>query len=51
MAVSQVSILPSGSFGAGMDLAGSEAKELGSLAKESGIDKAIGRGTQSLTLW
>jgi len=34
-----------------MDLAGSEAKELGSLPRESGTGKAIEKGIQSFTPW
>ena len=34
-----------------MELEGREAKQLGSLAREGGIDKAIGRGTQAISLW
>ncbi|XP_049650026.1 uncharacterized protein LOC126035459 isoform X2 [Accipiter gentilis] len=34
-----------------LELEGGEAKQLGSLAREGGIDKAIGRGTQAISLW
>ena len=34
-----------------LELEGREAKQLGSLAREGGIDKAIGKGTQALSLW
>uniref|UniRef100_A0A8D0FRR5 Uncharacterized protein n=1 Tax=Strix occidentalis caurina TaxID=311401 RepID=A0A8D0FRR5_STROC len=35
----------------GMELEGREARQLGSLCREGGIDKAIGRRTQNLSLW
>ncbi|KAM9020100.1 Friend virus susceptibility protein 1-like [Ara ararauna] len=35
----------------GHELEGSEAKQLGSLAREGGIDKAIAREKRSLSLW
>ncbi|XP_049650052.1 uncharacterized protein LOC126035469 [Accipiter gentilis] len=34
-----------------LELEGREAKQLGSLAREGGIDKALGRGTQAISLW
>ncbi|XP_049649681.1 uncharacterized protein LOC126035292 [Accipiter gentilis] len=34
-----------------LELEGREAKQLGSLAREGGIDKAIGRGTQAISVW
>jgi len=34
-----------------LELEGKEAKQLGSLAREGGIDKAIGKKDQVLTLW
>ena len=34
-----------------LELEGREAKQLGSLAREGGIDKAIGKGAQALSLW
>ncbi|KAM9591473.1 uncharacterized protein ACIBXB_006269 [Morphnus guianensis] len=34
-----------------VELEGKEAKQLGSLSREGGIDKAIGRKTQLLSLW
>lgn len=34
-----------------LDLTVSEAKQLSSLSRENGIDKAIGKGTQPFTLW
>ncbi|GAB0208219.1 hypothetical protein GRJ2_003287600 [Grus japonensis] len=34
-----------------LELEGREAKQLGSLSKEGGIDKAIGKKTQTLSLW
>ncbi|KAK4807196.1 LOW QUALITY PROTEIN: hypothetical protein QYF61_024316 [Mycteria americana] len=34
-----------------LELEGKEAKELGSLSREGGIDKAIGKGAQALRLW
>ncbi|KAM9644848.1 uncharacterized protein ACIBXB_013057 [Morphnus guianensis] len=34
-----------------LELEGREAKQLGSLAREGGIDKAIGKGTQAISLW
>ena len=34
-----------------MELEGREAKQLGSLSREGGIDKAIGKKTQALSLW
>jgi len=34
-----------------LELEGKEAKQLGSLSREVGTDKAIGRGTQALSLW
>lgn len=34
-----------------LDLAGSEAKQLRSLSRETGTDKAIGKETQSFTEW
>ncbi|KAM9590490.1 uncharacterized protein ACIBXB_005749 [Morphnus guianensis] len=34
-----------------VELEGKEAKQLGSLSREGGIDKAIGRKTQVLSLW
>ena len=33
-----------------LELEGKEAKQLGSLSREGGIDKAIGKGTQALSL-
>ena len=35
----------------GHDLEGREAKQLGSLAREGGIDKAIAKEKRSLSLW
>ncbi|GAB0206814.1 ubiquitin carboxyl-terminal hydrolase 4 [Grus japonensis] len=35
----------------GLELEGREAKQLGSLSKEGGIDKAIGKKAQALSLW
>ena len=34
-----------------LELEGKEAKQLGSLSGEGGVDKAIGKGTQALSLW
>ncbi|KAK4813292.1 hypothetical protein QYF61_020871 [Mycteria americana] len=34
-----------------LELEGREAKQLGSLSREGGIDKAIGKGPQALSLW
>ncbi|GAB0207938.1 hypothetical protein GRJ2_003259500 [Grus japonensis] len=34
-----------------LELEGREAKKLGSLSREGGIDKAIGKKTQALSLW
>ncbi|GAB0210094.1 hypothetical protein GRJ2_003475200 [Grus japonensis] len=34
-----------------LELEGREAKQLGSLSREGGIDKAIGKKTQALSLW
>ncbi|KAK4830567.1 hypothetical protein QYF61_011745 [Mycteria americana] len=34
-----------------LELEGKEAKQLGSLSREGGIDKAIGKGAQTLSLW
>ena len=34
-----------------MELEGKEAKQLGSLARDGGIDKAIGKKEQVLSLW
>ena len=34
-----------------LELEGKEAKQLGSLSREGGIDKAIGKKTQALSLW
>ena len=34
-----------------MELEGREARQLGSLSREGGIDKAIGKETQNLSLW
>ncbi|KAK4830022.1 hypothetical protein QYF61_008285 [Mycteria americana] len=34
-----------------LELEGKEAKQLGSLSREGGIDKAIGKGAQVLSLW
>ncbi|GAB0188040.1 hypothetical protein GRJ2_001269300 [Grus japonensis] len=34
-----------------LELEGQEAKQLGSLSREGGIDKAIGKKTQALGLW
>ncbi|KAK4826605.1 hypothetical protein QYF61_010405 [Mycteria americana] len=34
-----------------LELEGKEAKQLGSLSKEGGIDKVIGKGAQALSLW
>ncbi|KAK4807032.1 hypothetical protein QYF61_000361 [Mycteria americana] len=34
-----------------LELEGKEAKQLGSLSREGGIDKAIGKGAQALSLW
>ena len=34
-----------------MELEGREARQLGSLSREGGIDKAIGTETQNLSLW
>ncbi|XP_074889985.1 uncharacterized protein LOC142033685 [Buteo buteo] len=34
-----------------LELEGREAKQLGSLAREGGIDKTIGKGTQAISLW
>ena len=34
-----------------LELEGREAKQLGSLSKEGGIDKVIGKKTQALSLW
>ncbi|KAK4829624.1 LOW QUALITY PROTEIN: hypothetical protein QYF61_005751 [Mycteria americana] len=34
-----------------LELEGKEAKQLGSLSRERGIDKAIGKGAQVLSLW
>ncbi|XP_049649835.1 uncharacterized protein LOC126035345 [Accipiter gentilis] len=34
-----------------LELKGRETKQLGSLAREGGIGKAIGRGTQAISLW
>uniref|UniRef100_A0A8D0FLD9 Uncharacterized protein n=1 Tax=Strix occidentalis caurina TaxID=311401 RepID=A0A8D0FLD9_STROC len=34
-----------------MELEGREARQLGSLSREGGIDKAIGKDTQNLSLW
>ncbi|GAB0177816.1 hypothetical protein GRJ2_000246900 [Grus japonensis] len=34
-----------------LELEGREAKQLGSLSRERGIGKAIGKGTQALSLW
>ncbi|GAB0208487.1 hypothetical protein GRJ2_003314400 [Grus japonensis] len=34
-----------------LEVDGREAKQLGSLSKEGGIDKAIGKKTQALSLW
>ncbi|GAB0202691.1 hypothetical protein GRJ2_002734700 [Grus japonensis] len=34
-----------------LELEGREAKQLGSLSREGGIDKAIGKGAQALSLW
>ncbi|XP_074909170.1 ubiquitin carboxyl-terminal hydrolase 4 isoform X3 [Buteo buteo] len=34
-----------------LELEGREAKQLGSLSREGGIDKAIGKKTQTLSLW
>ena len=34
-----------------MELEGKEVKQLGSLSREGGIDKAIGKKTQALSLW
>ena len=34
-----------------MEVEGREAKQLGSLSREGGIDKAIGKKTQALSLW
>jgi len=34
-----------------LELEGREAKQLGSLAREGGIDKAIGKKRQALSLW
>ncbi|GAB0206622.1 hypothetical protein GRJ2_003127800 [Grus japonensis] len=35
----------------GLELEGREAKQLGSLSREGGIDKAIGKKAQALSLW
>jgi len=34
-----------------LELEGKEAKHLGSLAREGGIDKAFGKKAQALSLW
>jgi len=34
-----------------LELEGREAKQLGSLSREGGIDKVIGKNTQSCSLW
>ena len=34
-----------------LELEGKEAKQLGSLSRKGGIDKAIGKKTQALSLW
>ena len=34
-----------------LELEEKEAKQLGSLSREGGIDKALGKGTQALSLW
>ncbi|KAK4813981.1 hypothetical protein QYF61_003814 [Mycteria americana] len=34
-----------------LELEGKEAKQLGSLSREGGVDKAIGKGAQALSLW
>jgi len=34
-----------------LELEGKEAKQLGSLARDGGIDKAIGKKAQALSLW
>ena len=34
-----------------MELEGREVRQLGSLSREGGIDKAIGKKTQNLSLW
>ncbi|GAB0209877.1 hypothetical protein GRJ2_003453400 [Grus japonensis] len=34
-----------------LELEGREAKQLGSLSREGGVDKAIGKKTQALSLW
>ncbi|KAK4831213.1 hypothetical protein QYF61_016050 [Mycteria americana] len=34
-----------------LELEGKEAKQLGSLSREGGIDKAIGKGAPALSLW
>ncbi|KAM6033078.1 uncharacterized protein LJ206_001912 [Theristicus caerulescens] len=34
-----------------LELEGREAKQLGSLSREGGIDKAIGKGAKALSLW
>ncbi|KAK4826016.1 hypothetical protein QYF61_003837 [Mycteria americana] len=34
-----------------LELEGREAEQLGSLSREGGIDKAIGKGEQALSLW
>jgi len=34
-----------------LELEGKEAKQLGSLARDGGIDKAIGKKDQVLSLW
>ncbi|KAK4823095.1 hypothetical protein QYF61_025833 [Mycteria americana] len=54
-AVVQVSTLSPGCSDAGITepvpLEGGEAKQLGSLSREGGTDKAIGKGAQALSLW
>ncbi|KAK4819775.1 hypothetical protein QYF61_011375 [Mycteria americana] len=34
-----------------LELEGKEAKQLGSLSREGGIDKAVGKGTPALSFW
>ncbi|KAK4828440.1 hypothetical protein QYF61_026597 [Mycteria americana] len=34
-----------------LELEGKEGKQLGSISREGGIDKAIGKGAQALSLW
>ncbi|KAK4828908.1 hypothetical protein QYF61_001466 [Mycteria americana] len=53
-AIVQVSTLSPGCWDNGassLKLKGKEAKQLGSLSREGGIDKAIGKGAKALSFW